>query len=110
MNPQFGTALLVLSLAALFLTALFFIICRRYEDGIVGLPALLGVGGASGLMLWDWWRGVLIIPQPEVCLLIVCAAVFLLRHGYRFAMFHWHGKFGWGRPRDFDPESTVPNG
>lgn len=103
----FGEIVFVLALVALLLLCVFFIVCRRYEDGILGNLALCGMAIACGIALWGAAQGELKLPPREYCLLIVCAAIFLVRHAYRFAMFHWHGHFGWGRPRDFDPDSTV---
>lgn len=102
----------VAALLALLLIAGFFIVCRRYEDGLVGNLALLAIVLTSACGLADAWRGVLELPSPTFCVLIEAGAVFLLRHAYRFAMFHWHGKYGWLRPRDAlakgDPEATQP--
>lgn len=100
MKLEFGELILMLAIAAILLLAVFFIVCRRYEDGLVGNLALGGMAGACALILWDAWRTTLEVPSPEYCLLIASVAVFFLRHGYRFAMFHWHGRFGWSKPRE----------
>lgn len=102
-----GEGIFVLALVALLLLCVFFIVCRRYEDGLFGNLALCGMALACGILLWDAAQGQLKLPAREYCLLIVCAALFLVRHAYRFAMFHWHGAFNWKPPRDFDPDTTV---
>jgi hypothetical protein len=96
----YGPLLFIAALAAILLLCIFFIVCRRYEDGLVGNLALGGMAFACSILLWEAVRGELKMPDPEYCLLIVASAVFLLRHAWRFAMFHWHGHFGWRRPSD----------
>lgn len=97
---EWGNAVLILALAAILLMALFFVFCRRYEDGVVGNVALVFMSIACGILLWDAWRDRFVPPDPVWCLLVLCFAIFQLRHGYRFAMFHWHGFFGWRKPQD----------
>jgi uncharacterized membrane protein YeaQ/YmgE (transglycosylase-associated protein family) len=97
----------VVTLVALLLLCVFFIVCRRYEDGLIGNLALGVVGTVAFLMLLSALHGDLQLPPPEVYVLIVSMTVFMVRHAYRFAMFHWHGHFGWGKPRDFDPDATT---
>ena len=96
----FGLAVFIGSIAVLLVLSLFFIGCRRYEDGIVGNVALGFLCIACGVVLWDAWEGRLQIPAPPYLLIILCVAVFMARHAWRFAMFHWHGWFGWRPPRD----------
>ena len=103
----FGVVLFVLSLAAILLLAVFFVICRRYEDGLVGNLALGGMAIACGILLWDALAGTLQPPAPLYSLLIVSLAIFMVRHAYRFAMFHWHGAFGWTKPNDAMADATV---
>jgi len=95
-----GNLVLIASLAVILMTALFFVFCRRYEDGMLGNAALVFMSIACGILLWDAWEGGFVPPDPEWALLTLCCAVFLLRHWYRFVMFHWHGAFGWQPPKD----------
>lgn len=103
----FGGMVYVTALVALLLLCVFFIVCRRYEDGIVGNLALGIVGVVCVLQLLDAAHGELKLPPPDVYVLLIALAVFMVRHAYRFAMFHWYGSFGWSRPSDFDSDSTV---
>lgn len=80
--------------------ALFFIVCRKYEEGVVGNLFLGLLIIACGVIVLDAFRGKLELPAPHYYMLIVGMAVFMLRHAWRFAMFHWHGYFGWKRPAD----------
>lgn len=100
MNWGPGEILFTFALALILLLSVFMIVCRRYEDGIVGNVALGLLAIASSVALWDALHGELELPQPVYRLAIVAFALFLLRHTYRFAMFHWHGAFGWKRPSD----------
>jgi hypothetical protein len=79
--------------------ALFFIVCRKYEEGLVGNFFLGLLIVACSVMLWDAWRGIY-LEHLVARVIVVCLAVFMARHGYRFAMFHWHGFFGWTPPAD----------
>lgn len=94
---------LVVFIAAVFLMmvlALFFIVCRKYEEGVLGNLVLGLTIIACGLILADAWNRQLMVPEPHVYLLVLCMGAFIARHAYRFAMFHWAGWFGWKRPAD----------
>lgn len=95
-----GEVLLVIALASILVLALFFVFCRRYEDGIFGNLSLCGMAGACAVAIQDTVNGELEVPPPMYCLLILCCAIFMARHAFRFALFHWHGRFGWRRPAD----------
>lgn len=105
-----GNAVLVFALVVMLVVAVFFVFCRRYEEGIGGNIALGLLAIVCGVLLCDVLRGTFEPPSPAWTLVIVCAAYLLMRHAYRFAMFHWHGAFGWSRPRDHDHDATVPLG
>ncbi len=107
MNVQDWKLIVVLSIACMMVLAVFFVVCRRYEDGIVGNIAL-GVMGfvLCPLLLWDAMRGTLEVPSPVICLLIASVALFMVRHAWRMVMFHWADRLGWAKPRD-SGETTV---
>lgn len=101
----FGLFIILLAVLAMLMCAFFFIVCRKYEEGIVGNLFLGLMFIAALVILWDIHvRPISVtlerLPEPAWLLLIVCAAMFMLRHAYRFAMFHWHGHFGWRPPKD----------
>lgn len=96
----FGVFAFIAAVVVILLCSLFFIGCRRYEDGVVGNFALGFLAIACGVILWDAFNDRLELPAPPYLLMIVSFGAFMMRHAWRFAMFHWHGWFGWARPRD----------
>lgn len=107
MMLDLGELVLILALVAILLLALFFVACRHYEDGLVGCAALVGIAAGCFLVLRDALRSPegLDVPAPAYCLLIVCTAVFMLRHAYRVIRFAWAERLKIRPPRD--PEDTV---
>src|SRR5690349_21753991 len=95
-----GVAFFLAANAGAFVVALFLLFCRKYEEGLTGNVALSALAVASAITLWDAMHGRLELPSPLYCLLIVALVGVLMRHAYRFAMFHWHGHFGWKPPAD----------
>lgn len=86
--------------------AAFFMVCRKYEEGWVGNLALgIFIEIACGLTLADAWFDKLELPEPHYYMLILGLVIFFARHAYRFAMFHWHGWFGWKRPVDMPQDA-----
>lgn len=106
---QVGVGVFVVAIAVMFLCAMFLLGCRRYEEGITGNLGLSLLTIACAVVLYDAWKGELELPAPVYCLMILAAAIVLARHTYRFAMFHWHGHFGWSRPADMrrGPTSDI---
>ncbi len=100
MNLQDWKLIVIVAAFCILALAAFFMICRRYEDGIVGNIALGLMGVTCGLILVDAWRDTLVVPEPTVCLLILCVAVFMLRYAWRVVMFHWADRMGFAKPRD----------
>lgn len=96
----------VLAVSVIALTACFFIACRKYEEGLVGNLFLGLLVIACVAVLVDATMGRLELPAPLFRLIIICAAGFMARHGYRFAMFHWHGWFGWKPPADMEARAA----
>lgn len=100
-------AILILALAILSMgvCAFFFIFCRKYEEGIFGNLNLGFMILAVGVILVDMLGQspssiMASLPEPPWLLLILCSSLFMLRHAWRFVMFHWHGHFGWRPPKD----------
>lgn len=112
MSLAVGVPVVLFALAAVLILAGFFIACEWYEEGLVGNAALGGAALACALLLWDFVRGRLELPSPTWCLLIVCLALFILRHAWRFAMFRWHPRIDWLRKRTWlrprDVDDTIP--
>lgn len=106
MSLGFGGVVFVLALVLILALSVFLVVCRRYEDGIVGNVALGLLAIACGIALWDAYKGALELPQPVYRLAILAFAMFMARHAWRFAMFHWCGAFGWRRPRDCAGQSS----
>lgn len=105
-----GVAIFLAAITGVFVVALFLLVCRKYEEGLLGNLGLGALAFACAIVLWDALRGRLELPQPLYCLLIVAFAVVLLRHAYRFAMFHWHGYFGWSPPADMKRAPAADGG
>jgi hypothetical protein len=101
-----GGIMFVLALVLILALSVFLIVCRRYEDGIVGNIALGLLAIACAIALWDAYAGVLEVPQPVYRLAIMAFALFMARHTWRFAMFHWCGAFGWRRPSDCEAQPS----
>ena len=100
-----GLLVIICAVVAMLTCAFFFIVCRKYEEGIFGNLFLGLMIIAAVMILYDMYTRPLPeimarLPEPPWLLLIACAAAFILRHAYRFAMFHWHGHFGWRPPKD----------
>lgn len=106
MSWGFGEIVFVLSLALILVLSLFLVFCRRYDEGVVGNPALWLIVIVSAIALWDARAGALELPQPMYRLVIIALAVFMARHTWRFAMFHWCGFFGWRRPSDCGTQTS----
>lgn len=109
---NWGIVAVVVMLVALLGAAVFFLVCRRFEEGLVGnfslgfvvLPAVLA-------LLLDVWNGRLHMPDPAWCFVLAGVTIFLLRYAYRTIAFHWAERLGLRRPRDVpaaDAEATVP--
>ncbi len=66
---------------------------RDYEDGLVGHIALVGMCVVSLLMVV---KAAYVIP-PELTVMLVCVALFMSRHAYRFYLWRRTGKNSWAK-------------
>lgn len=96
----FGVLLFLGVVMMVALLSVFFIVCRKYEEGVLGNFVLGFIIVFCAMILADACTGALVLPAPHYVGLIIAMGGFLARHAYRFAMFHWHGYFGWKRPGD----------
>lgn len=101
-----GMGVFLVAIVLITVLAAFFLVCRKYEEGIVGNLVLGFIILACGMILADAWHGQLQLPEPHFCMLILAMVAFIARHAYRFAMFHWHGWFGWRRPADMPQQDA----
>lgn len=108
MTLEFGTILILAVVALVMVISLFLVVCRKYEDGIVGNIFLILAVVAAGIILFDAWKSEIMLPDKPWLLLILCLSVILARHAWRFAMFHWHGWFGWAPPPDISRAREHP--
>lgn len=91
----------VIAVALILAIAVFFILCRRYEEGYLGNIALgLLVVIPCAIILWEVHQRTWVRADPVVEWLVIGLVAVIARHAYRFVMFHWAGKFGWKRPQD----------
>lgn len=102
-----GMGVFLTAVIIIMVLAAFFLVCRKYEEGVLGNLMLSLLILAGGLILADAWHGKLELPAPHVYLLLLCMVAFIARHAYRFAMFHWHGWFGWNRPADMRQQDIA---
>ncbi len=70
---------------------------RDYEDGLIGHIALAGMCGIALLMMVKASVDAYYSIPPELTVMLVCVALFMSRHAYRFYLWRRTGKNSWAK-------------
>ena len=73
----------------------FLVFHREYEDGLIGRAGLAAMAVSSLVMLVQIAHGERYVLMPETQLIVIGAAVFMLRHAYRFVRWRISGEGSW---------------
>lgn len=91
----------IAAVALILVIAVFFLVCRSYEEGVFGNFALgFMICVPAAIVLWDAWSGALQRPEPVIEVLVIGIAFMFARHAYRFIMFHWAPFLGLKAPQE----------
>ncbi|MHB0965556.1 MAG: hypothetical protein ACYC36_03790 [Bellilinea sp.] len=93
-----------ISLLVIGIVAAFLWFRRDYEDGLIGHLALAGLAGTALVAVIKSAGGYQYYFMPEVVVILVCVALFMLRHAYRFLLWRNTGKNDWAKKAD--PDAT----
>lgn len=93
MTPQCLVSVISIGLIVVICTVLVFI--PSYEDGIVGRIALTIMGLAAYVTLHEMLNGQQFEFLPHTLALQVGAALFMVRHAWRFVRWRVKGKGDW---------------
>lgn len=95
----------LLTEAGITAAGIIFVLCcvmvfhERYEDGLIGRLAILGMGFNCLVIVYDALSGTEYMMLPTTSLLYIFLAAFMLRHFYRFWKWTRTGVGDWKRRR-----------
>lgn len=88
--------IITIACGLLALNAAALVLCKKYEDGLIGRIALVGTSGCAGLVVCLYLADELDkLEAPLLAGLCLSVALFFLRHTYRFTKWYFVGEGTW---------------